>query len=144
MGLDSIGSSPMFPTFLLKINYIYLINHLKLNIAKRNYFFDIKVTSSVRQMLYILYSLGLVRRFCRLRENLYRVYPTWSAASSAYRHIKVYSHTKNPLKIKLKALRILKQSTGCSNLILNTPKGIITHQQALRLNTGGHLLCVIY
>ena len=144
MGLDSIGSSPMLPNYLLKLNYVYFINHLKLNIAKQNFFFDIIVTPSVKQMLHIFYTLGIVRRFHRLQSTRYRVYPGWSSSSLLYRRVKVYSHTKNPLKISVKALSVLKQSTGCSSLILSTSKGVITHQEALRLRLGGQLICIIY
>jgi len=134
----------MFPKTLLKLNYIYLLNHVKMSMAQHRYFFDIKVTVSVQKMLRILLSLGIIRRFYRLTLNKYRIYPGWTFNSAQSRHIKVFSHTKNPLKIKLKSLIILKWNLGNSTLILNTPLGLLTHRQALQLKTGGHLLCVVY
>ena len=129
---------------MLKRNYIYVLNHLKINIAQKNYYFDLKVVPNAKQMLQILYSLGIIRRFYRLHSTWYRVYPAWRSSTSAYKRIKVYSHTKNPLLIKLKALKILKHNVGGSNLVLNTTRGIITHQQALKLKLGGHLICIVF
>ena len=115
-----------------------------MNVAKKKYHFQITVTREVAQLLRILHDLGVIRRFCRLDGNLYRIYPNWYSVKTTFRHIKVFSHTKNPLRLTLKSLRVLKTNIGLSNLVLNTPHGLLTHRQALKLQTGGHLLCILF
>jgi ribosomal protein S8 len=58
-------------------------------------------------------------------------------------NIKVYSRAFNPIRISFKALLVLTTNTYASHLILNTPKGLITHREAIRHRVGGVLVAVI-
>lgn len=129
---------------MLQFNYSYLINHLKINTARRTYFFDIFVTPQVLSLLFILQELNVIRRFSRITQSKYRIFPSWSAKNPAYTRIKMFSRSTNPITIRWKALTILQHNTGNSSLILSTPKGLITHQEAIRQKTGGHLICLIF
>ena len=57
--------------------------------------------------------------------------------------IKIHYRGLNPIKLKVSALKLLKTRTFTSYLILNTPKGVLTHQEALQASVGGTLLCTI-
>jgi len=58
------------------VNYTFFINHLKINIAKKRYFFDVLTNSKILNLITVLYRLNVVRRFVRLRGNKYRIYLT--------------------------------------------------------------------
>lgn len=129
---------------MMQFNYSYLLNHLKINTARRNYYFEILVTPRVLDFLYLLQELNVIRRFYRINGNRYRVFPSWSYKNPTYRRIKLYNRGKNPINIHLAALSVLQHSTANSSLILSTPHGLITHREALRKKTGGHLICLIF
>ena len=134
----------MFPIFMQKLDYINFINHYKISVAQHTFFFIVRQTPQISQILNVFQKLGLVRRFVRVNNRFYRVYPTWAFNRNYLHNIKVHSHPKNHLRIKLNALWVLKQSIGSSTILLNTTKGILTHREALKYRLGGHLLCVIF
>jgi len=55
----------------------------------------------------------------------------------------MYNRGSNRVYLHLSALRILTQQTYNTNLVLSTPKGLLTHQQAIKANVGGFLICSI-
>ena len=55
----------------------------------------------------------------------------------------MYRRAANPVRISLNALMILTTHTYASHLILNTPKGLITHREAIKRRTGGILVAII-
>jgi ribosomal protein S8 len=57
--------------------------------------------------------------------------------------IKNYYKLKRPIYLKLQALQYLTLSLKQSTFILETSKGVITHQEALKLKVGGVLICKI-
>lgn len=128
---------------MLLINYNYVITHLKLNIARRSFFFDIYVNNRILSFLTILYKLNVIRRFSKLTPKKYRIFLFWRDNSINNTRIKVYNRGSNRIQLQLSALRILTQQTYNTNLILSTSKGILTHQQAIKANVGGFLICSI-
>lgn len=143
MGLDSIGSNPVFPIFLNKLDYTYLINHLKLNIARKNYFFDIKVNVKLLGLINLLHKLNIIRRFVLITPFKYRIYTNWFDKQASILKLKNYNRALNPIRIKLQALTILNQHTYNSQLILSTSKGLLTHHEAIKAKVGGFLVCSI-
>lgn len=128
---------------MLLINYNYVITHLKLNIARRSFFFDIYVNNRILSFLTILYKLNVIRRFSKLTPKKYRIFLFWRDNSINNTRIKIYNRGSNRIQLQLSALRILTQQTYNTNLILSTSKGILTHQQAIKANVGGFLICSI-
>ena len=55
----------------------------------------------------------------------------------------MYKRKVNPMVIRLKALHTLNNIVCNSVIILDTPYGLLTHTEALRLKTGGQLICLI-
>jgi len=133
-----------FQILMTQLNYTYLINHLKLNIARKNYFFDIKVNNKILKLIKVFYKLNIIRRFVLLTPYKYRIYTTWFDRYSSILNLKNYSRTSNPIRIRLNSLNILKTNTYNSYLILSTPKGILTHQEAIHYKVGGFLICIIF
>ena len=144
MGLVSTGSNPVFPILMTNLDYAYFINHLKLNIARKNYFFDVKVNRKVTRLIKILYKLNVIRRFVIITPYKYRIYTSWFDRNSNALKLKNYSRALNPIRLKLRSLNILKFNTYNSYLILSTSKGLLTHQEAIKEKVGGFLICTIF
>jgi ribosomal protein S8 len=127
----------------MKLDYIYVINHLKLNIARKTYFFDIRVTRQILLFLKVLYNLNVIRRFVHTSNTTCRVYISWFGKTNNSLNLKLYSRSSSPIRIKLNSLKILRTNTYNSHLILNTSKGILTHQDAIKFGVGGLIICII-
>ena len=143
MGLESIGSSPMFPILMFKLDHIHFINHLKINTARRNFFFETIVNKKVLEFIRLIYRLNIIRRYIRLTNKTYRIYPAWSGCAAHFKSIKCYRPNNNPIIVSYKALLILQNHTGVSDIILSTPRGILTQREAIKFRTGGILMCMI-
>lgn len=128
---------------MLIINYNYFITHLKLNISRRSFFFDIYINNKLISFLKVLYELNVIRRFSKLTPKKYRIFLFWRNNSVNTTTIKLYNRSSNRIQLHLNALRVLTQQTYNTNLILSTSKGILTHQQAIKANVGGFLICSI-
>lgn len=133
-----------FQVLMTQLNYTYLINHLKLNIARKNYFFDIKVNNKILKLIKVFHKLNIIRRFVLVTPYKYRIYTAWFDRYSSVLNLKNYSRASNPIRIKLQSLNILKTNTYNSYLILSTSKGILTHHEAISNKVGGFLICTIF
>ena len=132
----------MFPIFLIIRDQRFLVNHLKMSISKKNFFFDIKFAKKMLPMLNLLYSLRIVRRYLYLNSKILRIFPYYISERSLIKSIRFFQK-KTPLKLSIKSLKILATYSLNSHLILSTPKGLKTHQDALQSNLGGSLVCLI-
>ena len=57
------------------LDYRFFINQLKINIAQQQFYFDCIMNTQVKVFVKVLYRLGIVRRFIRLNDKRFRVYP---------------------------------------------------------------------
>lgn len=140
MVLDSIGSSPMFPTKITVLDYRFLVNQLKMGTAQKGCFFECAMNVRTLVFLKILYKLGFIRKYVRLTAKTYRIFPNWRNGRSTIKHIRFFQ-VKTPLKLTVKALSILRHVTFNSFLILETDRGLMTHRDAIDYKLGGHLIC---
>jgi len=124
------------------LDYRFFINQLKINIAQQQFYFDCIMNTQVKVFVKVLYRLGVVRRFIRLNDKRFRVYPNWVGGRSTLKSIRFFQK-KTPLKISYKTLRLLKYYTFSSTLLLETDLGLITHQEATKRKVGGNLVCLI-
>lgn len=124
------------------LNYSFFINQLKINIAQKNFYFNCISNTRLKQFIQILYKLGIIRRYLYLSSKMIRIFPNWIGGRSTLKKIKFFQ-TKTPLKLKYKTLRLLKNYTFNSSILLETNHGVLTHADALKKKTGGNLLCLI-
>ena len=143
MGLDSIGSNPMFPIFMQQFDYVHFVGHLKLCIARRNLYFETYLTTRTLRFLKLLYHLNVVRRYLRITSKKYRIYTNWFGLNSPALRLKFYTRCSSPITLSYKSLLVLTQSTFTSHIILSTSYGLMTHKQAIQAHTGGILICII-
>lgn len=127
-----------------KNTYILLLNRLKLAFIKNNFFFTTKPSKFLFNFLQILYRLKIVHRFYLIKKGHYKVFPNYNKHGYFSKNIKNYYRLKNPVILKKKTLSFLSQISGNTHFILETSKGLVTHQEALSLDIGGILVCIIY
>jgi len=133
----------VFP-IMLKLNFVHFFNHLKLNIARKAFFFDVNINKDLLNLLNLLYKLNVIRRFTKLTMKTYRIFPSWRDTYSTSTSIKLHYRSLNPIKLNLNSLHLLKNQTFNSHLLLNTSKGILTHKEAITAQVGGTLICTIF
>lgn len=151
MGPESIGSSPVFPiTNNMESGVgVHLLSQLKINTAKRNFFFKISLGFKDLEMLRLLISKGVIRRFYKIHQtvqgrNLYMVHPNYTQLGNSNLRLVLFTRNADHITVTLRALHLLNKATGSSSFIIKTDRGILTHQEALRLRVGGVLLCFVY
>ena len=120
----------------------FFINQLKMCIANKNFFFDINLTNQIKPMLNLFLRLNFIRRYIHLTKIKIRVFPNWVSERSTLKKVRFFQKNPSPT-LSLRSLTILNTHTFNSLLVLNTPYGLITHKEALRLKTGGFLICLI-
>lgn len=142
MGLDSIGSSPMFPNILM-MNYVFFSNHLKIAIAQRNFCFNVHVNEKVLKFIHIFRKLNIIRRLIKLGPKTYRIYIPWYNNHPRLKSLKFYSLGAHPLRLSHASLLLLNTHTHNSHIILSTSRGLLTHREALKYHLGGILICIV-
>lgn len=142
MGLDSIGSSPMFPIMLI-MNYTYFSNHLKMAIARRCFVFTVVVNEKVLCLIRMFLKLKIIRRVERLAPKRYRIYIKWQNNHTNLHSLVFYSLAAHPLRLTHSALVVLNTHTFGSTIVLSTTRGLITHREALKYRLGGIIICIV-
>lgn len=142
MGLDSTGSSPVFP-IISQNSYSHLLNRLQITALQKQLFFDIRLTRKTKLLVTLLVKLNVVRRFHKISYLEYRVFPAYTQFRKFMRPMQTYTRTNSRHIFKLNSIRILNQNTPNSYYILETSKGLMTHKDALREGVGGILLLKI-
>ena len=144
MGLDSTGSSPVFPNMALINPHSHFLNRLKLGSSGRRLYFDVRLTSKTKDLALLLKSLNLLRRFHRLEGDLYRVFPTYTRFRRHARSMKTYARVNGRIRLTLSSIRLLNINAPHTYYVLETHKGLMTHKDALRYKIGGLLLLIIH
>lgn len=134
----------MFPSLMLRLDHIHFINHLKINVARRTFVFKTIINRKVLEFIKLLYSLKIIRKYYKITSKVYRIYPNWVHYSPVVKNIKCYRPNNNPIRISYKALLVLQMNSGASHIILHTPRGLLTHQEAIKNRVGGILVCTLY
>lgn len=124
-------------------SYIFFLSHLKIALARKSYFFDIKLSRQNIPLVRLLKSINVIKRFKRLHDVSFRVYPFFHKKNNLFYQIKVYSNRHSTITINQTSLRLLKLSASSTYIVIETPHGLLLHTEAIKKNTGGRLLCVV-
>ena len=128
----------------MKNDYTFFLNHLKLALARKSFFFELPVSKQVYPLMRLLYSTGIVRRYYSVGGSRFRVYPGFRKYSNRFFKIKGFYRASKPVFVSLNSLQLLSRSSGITMLMLETNKGVVDHNQALKLRVGGRLICIVY
>lgn len=146
MALKSAGSSPAFP--IIQYNhYSYVVNHFNILNSKRLKSKKILYNKKTIKLVKVLHNYGIISYFTILKSSNSNQYINFSSPYynnfTYFSSIRLVSTPSKAHYISLKALRLASKSIGASIIFLETSKGIITHNEALRLSVTGRILCII-
>ena len=125
-------------------NCISLINEIELNAKKKNLFFNCLLTKKKLRLIKLLKNKAIVKNYTRLKFNLYRISLVYSRQTFLVRQKLFFPKKKIQLTLSLQALKKLTFNLKSSFLILETTKGLITHNEALKLRLGGSLFLIYF
>ena len=139
-----MGSNPVFPTILKHYYFSYLLSMLNINKLHKNLSFNIIFNKKNLRIVIFLKKLNLIYKYTLINKkniifikiNLY-FYKNKSPAS----FFKIVSKPSKKFFISYKSLRLLTKKTGNSIFLVSTPKGILTHKDAIKLKTSGFIVC---
>ena len=151
MGLRSVGSSPTFPNISGYNSNALLTNHINIAISRKLLRTTVKSSKSLLRLVKVLFEIGCIHHYVifnkYFNKNNFNTFVKFTVlfykGKSFYKSIKLVTTTARKYTISLKALQILNSTLKASIFILSTSKGIITHKEAIKLNIGGILLCVL-
>ena len=149
MDLKSTGSNPVFPNIQYN-SFAYVINHLNIAATRKKPKIKILITRKTLALINTLYRGGCVQRFLLATEcvkgrrvRLAYVSTPFYKQTPYFKSVRLVSTPSKRHTISLKSLRTVAASIRSSIIILSTPYGIVNHSEALRLRTGGLILCFI-
>lgn len=144
-GSREYGFESHVSNITVNINSVaHLVNHFKFSTQKKSLYFDVRVSARSIHLLKLFYDLNLVRRYVKLGSGVYRVYPTYTYYGGTPRRIDTYLRSSHYVTIPIDVLRIVNQHFLNSYLVLETSKGIMTHQEALKHRVSGRLIMRIH
>jgi ribosomal protein S8 len=124
----------------------YVVNHVNLTISKKLPSTTIKFTKKTFNLVKALHSVGCINHYTiKTFDNtkLITFNVLFFRNTTFYKGIRLISTPSKKHTTSLRALRVLSYSLKASILLLSTPYGIINHREAIKLKTGGLLLCFI-
>lgn len=129
--------------------HLKFLSQLRINIAKKNLFFKISISKQELQMMKLLTTRGIIRRYFKLHSDLvdrdlYLIYPNHTRRDNGNLRLVLFSKNADQISLTLQSLKIINLASGASSFILKTNKGLLTHQEAIKYKVGGILLCLLY
>ena len=126
-------------------SYAFLINHINLLIISKRRSATLRYNTKSFRLLMVLQKLGYINSSLIVSKNkkLIKISPFFYKKLTFFKGISLVSTPSKIFTIKVKTLKTLNTSIGSTLVILETSKGIITHKDAMRLNVGGKLLCIL-
>ena len=145
-GSREYGFESRVSKHMIENRYSYIFNQLQISSRGKRYSFNVRVTTAVKPVLRLLQTLNLIRRFHRSEtgSNIYRVFPSYSRFRRSCRLLRVYARKRGRISLSYNSLRLLNYNSPHSYYILETPRGIVTHKDAIKHRHGGLLLAIIH
>ena len=133
----------------------YVINHYNLLVASKNYSKKILYSKQNMNLIKILLKTGalshytLVKytntrsKFFKKNVNVFFIkFAIYHFKNSPFfKTIRLISTQSKSFTITLQTIKLVTPIFKTSLFILSTPKGLLTHKEALKLGTGGILIC---
>jgi ribosomal protein S8 len=137
-------------------SYAYVINHLNLAISRKKLRIRFKYTQKTLDLTKALLTIGYINNYSvsaekstmkvintvNTKNSWIYVSPVFFKNTPFYKSIRLVSTPSKKHVTTLKGLRTINLSIKSSVIILSTPYGIIDHREALRIGTGGTILCI--
>jgi len=97
--------------------------------------------------LQIFKKLGLLNSYfvysSSNKFSVVKVSPFFYRKTAFFKKVKLVTTPSKKFFVKISTLRIISKSIGTAIIILETSKGLLTHQEALKLGLSGIILFII-
>jgi ribosomal protein S8 len=137
-------------------SYAYVVNHLNLAMSRKKLRIRFKYTRKTLELTKALASIGYVSNYSIVSGSLYpktinlhNSRNSWIYVNTIlfkntpfFKSLRLVSTPSKKHVTTLKGLQVINLSIKSSIIILSTPYGIIDHREALRIGTGGTILCI--
>ena len=131
-------------------SHSYVINHTNILLSRKQKCIQIILTKKTLRLIRVFYRNSVIKNYIIVEKTLNnkkRRYIRFSGLfyknESYFKGVRLVSTPSRKHTISLKGLRVLRKISGTSLIILETSHGIISHLDALKLGTGGLILCVV-
>lgn len=122
------------------VSILNCLNIIKCDILKQKKISFLKKTNLTETILEKLIFLKLIDSYKKKLNKQIIVVHKHNQEQTVLKNIKLLYKTTNKYVLSTKQLKLLSASTSKSIYFLSTPKGILTHIEALELKTSGFLI----
>jgi ribosomal protein S8 len=128
---------------LYNYNFSYILNLININKLKKNLHFFIIFTKKNYYFVKILKKFNVIHDYKLIKKNNFNFikinlffYKNKSISST----IKIISKPTKVFLISYESLKLLNKKCGSSIFLISTSKGVMSHNDAIKLKIGGFLL----
>jgi ribosomal protein S8 len=128
----------------------YIINHYNLLITSKKKSKTVRFTNQNLKLIKILFKAGAVNHYTLIKLgkknkiNLFIKFTVFHFKNSPfYKTIRIVTTQSKSFSITLGTIKLLLPIFKTSLFILSTPLGLLTHAEALKLGTGGLIVCIL-
>lgn len=131
-------------------SHAYVINHVNILLSRKQKCVQIVLTKKTLRLIRSFYKNSIVKNFIIIEKTInqkkkrfIRFSGLFYRNESYFKGVRLVSTPSRKHTISVKGLKTLKKISGTSLIILETSRGLISHIDALKLNVGGLILCVV-
>ena len=150
-GSKECGFEPRVSNYLPYNPVAYLVNHVNIATTRKKPKIKLLISKRMLPLLKTLHKVGCVSRYVyvtKQSKNLSLRYVILTIPffkqRPFFKSIRLVSTPSKKYNVSLKALHLVSTSLRSSFAILSTPYGVIDHREAIKLKTGGLILCIIH
>ena len=119
--------------------YLEFITKYNTCVKKKKSSFTISYTQSNYQLSQLFARLGLVRIIHSSTRTNLLILPIYSKVFKETRLSRLRFYSAKPKPVSLRALQVLHYTSPLTQLVLSTPYGVLTSQEAVARKTGGFI-----
>ena len=127
-------------------SYAYVINHLNLAISRKQLRVKIKHTKKTLELVKVLHRIGYLNNFSVVvthdKTSYIYMSPSFFKNTPFFKSLRLVSTPSKKHFTTLKALNVINKTVNSSVLIMSTSYGILDHKEAIKIRTGGTILCI--
>jgi ribosomal protein S8 len=112
-------------------------------LSKRQYV-KVPFNKKIISLLKIFSRIRYIKRFQKISEREVKIFLIYNKNMPFYKFTRSIFSSSNILRISSKNLIRLHKYDYGTIYILSTPKGLLTHLEAIQMKKGGLLICVLY
>ena len=134
----------------------YVINHLNLAISRKKLRIKFKYTRKTLELVKALFTIGYISNYSIVSTDLQGVTGKLLSSKTSWIYVNTMFFKNTPFfkslrlvstpskkhTTTLRGLQVISKSIKSSVLVLSTPHGVIDHHEALRIGTGGTIVCI--